>query len=85
MSGRFFVDVNNDGVRNAGARDTTLGAEAFEGAVVELRDAATGDVLATTEAGADGTYSFALTSLGINPDETQLQAVERLGRTPCRR
>lgn len=75
LTGRFFIDVNNDGVRNAGADDTQLGADAFSGVVVQLRNADTGDVLATTLVASDGTYRFELTELKITPDSVSLEVV----------
>ncbi len=57
ISGFVYIDLNGDGVRNAGTD------AAIPGATVRLLDASSGAVVATTATDAAGAYSFS----GLNP------------------
>lgn len=54
IAGRVFFDADNNG------RFTPIGGDtALAGLTVQLRERASGDIIATTTSGADGSFSFA--------------------------
>jgi len=67
LSGTVFSDTNRDGVRQ-------LGEAGLAGQTVQLLDAESGDVVATTTTDSRGFYSFDVTN-GLGLGSYQVQAV----------